>query len=73
MFFNLLTGYKAAPPASLGDVITHLLSLFVVLVIVLLWYLPPRMLFLVEEARDRGAWLRMLIAMAPIAFRWVAG
>jgi hypothetical protein len=73
MFFNLLTGFKATPPASIGDVITHLLSLFVVLFIVLLWYLPPRMLFLVEEARDRGAWLRMLIAMSPIAFRWVVG
>jgi len=73
MFFNLLTGFNATPPASIGDVITHLLSLFVVLFIVLLWYLPPRMLFLSEEARDRGAWLRMLIAMSPIAFRWVVG
>lgn len=64
MFFNLLTGYRAAPPASFDDVVTHLLSLVAVLVIFFLWYLPPRLLFLVEDKWDRAAWLRTAIVMA---------
>ena len=73
MFFNLLTGARATPPASIGDFVNHVLSLFVVLVIVLIWYLPPRQLFLAEDFRDRGTWIRMLVAMSPIAFRWLVG
>ena len=73
MFFNLVTSYKASPPASFDDVITHLLSLVAVLVIVFLWYLPPRLLFLVEDHQDRGTWIRMAVVMAPIAFHWVVG
>jgi hypothetical protein len=73
MFFNFLTAFKASPPASLGEVVNHLLSLFVVLAIVLLWYLPPRLLFLVEDFRHPGTWWRMALVMAPIAFRWVVG
>lgn len=73
LFFNFLTAFKASPPATVGEVVNHLLSLFVVLAIVLLWYLPPRLLFLVEDFRVPGTWWRMGLVMAPIAYRWVAG
>ena len=73
MFFDLLTGYQATPPASFEDVVAHLASLVAVLVLFFLWYLPPRLLFLVEDKWDRGAWFRTAVVMAPIAFRWVVG
>ena len=73
MFFNLLTGSRATAPASIGDFVNHVLSLFVVLAVVLIWYLPPRQLFLAEDFRDRGTWIRMLVGMSPIAFRWLIG
>jgi hypothetical protein len=73
LFFNVLTGYRAAPPASFGDLVTHLLGLFVVLFIVLIWYLPPRLLFLVEDFQDRATWIRIGVALSPVAFRWVIG
>jgi hypothetical protein len=53
--------------------VTHLLSQFVVLAIVLLWYLPPRLLFLVEDLRDSGTWAGIGLVTTPIAFRWVVG
>ncbi len=73
LFFNLLTGYKASPPTSFDELFTHLLSLFVVIGIALIWYLPPRLLFLVEDFQERGTWIRIVVAMSPIALRWVLG
>lgn len=73
MFFNLVSGFQASPPASFEEVVNHLLSLFAVLVIVLLWYLPPRLLFLIEDFKDSAAWIRIGVVMAPIAFHWVVG
>ena len=73
LFFNFITGYVAPAPTSFEDFVFHVLSVGVVVFMVLLWYLPPRLLFLADDFRERGTWIRMIVAMTPIAFRWAIG
>ena len=52
-----------------------LASLLVVLVTVpfAMFYLAPRLLFLVEDYRSRWTWLSVLLVMVPLAGRIILG
>jgi hypothetical protein len=40
---------------------------------ILLFYLPPRLLFLVEDYKYTATWTSMTLAVAPVAYRLIIG
>jgi hypothetical protein len=73
MVFNYVVSAAATKATTVEELLLHIVSLVFVVFIVMMWYLPPRLPFLAEDFRDRGTWIRMLVAMAPIAYRWAIG
>jgi hypothetical protein len=41
--------------------------------VILLFYLPPRLLFLIEDYKYPAMWLSMLLAVAPVGDRLIIG
>jgi hypothetical protein len=41
--------------------------------VILLFYLPPRLLFLVEDYKYPATWISMTLAVAPVAYRLIIG
>lgn len=73
LVFNFITSFSAPRATTFEEHVFQGLSAVLVVFAVLLWYLPPRMLFLVEDYRSRGTWIRIIVAMLPVAWRWSVG
>ncbi len=73
LLFNYLTSITATKATTLEGEALNMASMVLVVFMVLIWYLPPRLLFLVEDYRDIGTWIRIVVAMAPVAWRWAMG
>ncbi|MBV8856063.1 MAG: hypothetical protein JOZ02_03800 [Acidobacteria bacterium] len=71
--WNTLTAGSNVRAASVGDLFSRALGFVLVSPVILLFYLPPRLLFLVEDYKYPATWLSMLLAVAPVAYRLIIG
>lgn len=71
--WNTLTAGANTPAAGLGDLFSRALGFVLMSPVLLLFYLPPRLLFLVEDYKYRATWLSMTLAVAPVAYRIIYG
>jgi hypothetical protein len=70
LFWNLISYYAPPRPDGLFDVFSRLVMLFF---IALLIYFPPRIFYLVEDAKKRRTWVMILLANSPVIFRLLVG
>jgi len=71
--WNTVTSGSAARVAGVGEFFERALGFVIISPVILLFYLPPRMLFLVEDWKYRATWLSMTLAVAPVAYRFIVG
>jgi len=71
--WNTVTSGSAARAAGVGEFFERALGFVLISPVVLLFYLPPRLLFLVEDWKYRATWLSMTLAVAPVAYRFIVG
>ena len=71
--WNTVTSGSAARVAGVGEFFERALGFLLISPVVLLFYLPPRLLFLVEDWKYRATWLSMTLAVAPVAYRFIVG
>jgi hypothetical protein len=72
IWFTLTAGSNL-PVSGVGDLFSRSLGFIILSPVVLLFYLPPRLLFLVEDYKYRATWLSMMLAIAPVAYRVIFG
>jgi hypothetical protein len=58
---------------GVGDLFSRALGFVLLSPLILLFYLPPRLLFLVEDYKYPATWISMLLAVAPVAYRLIIG
>lgn len=68
-----LTAGSNLPVTGVGDLFSRALGFIILSPVVLLFYLPPRLLFLVEDYKYRATWISMMLAIAPVAYRVIFG
>jgi hypothetical protein len=68
-----LTAGSNLPVTGVGDFFSRALGFIILSPVVLLFYLPPRLLFLVEDYKYRATWISMMLAIAPVAYRVIFG
>jgi hypothetical protein len=71
--WNTVTSGSAARVAGVGEFFERALGFVLISPVILLFYLPPRLLFLVEDWKYRATWLSMTLAVAPVAYRLIVG
>jgi hypothetical protein len=71
--WNTVTAGSNARAAGVGDLLERALGFVILSPVILLFYLPPRLLFLVEDWKYRATWLSMTLAVAPVAYRFIVG
>jgi NADH:ubiquinone oxidoreductase subunit 6 (subunit J) len=71
--WNTLTSGSAARATGVGDVFSRALGFVLLSPVILLFYIPPRLLFLVEDYKYRATWISMTLAIAPVAYRIIIG
>jgi hypothetical protein len=71
--WNTLTAGSNVRAAGVGDVLSRGLGFIILSPVILLFYLPPRLLFLVEDYKYRATWISMLLAVSPVAYRLIIG
>jgi hypothetical protein len=71
--WNTVTSGSAQRVEGVGDLFSRLLGFVILSPVILLFYLPPRLLFLVEDWRYRATWISMTLAVAPVAYRFIIG
>lgn len=71
--WNTVTAGANSPASGLGDLVSRALGFALMSPVILLFYLPPRLLFLVEDYKYRATWISMTLAVAPVAYRLVFG
>ena len=71
--WNTLTAGSAARATGVGDLLSRALGFILLSPVILLFYLPPRLLFLVEDYRYPATWISMTLAVAPVAYRLIIG
>lgn len=70
LFWNLLSFADIGRVGSVGEFVGRL---FVFLFLAMLIYFPPRIFYLAEDIKKTRTWLTMLLANAPIIYRFVIG
>jgi hypothetical protein len=70
LVWNLLSFADIGRVGSVGELIGRL---FVFVFLALLIYFPPRIFYLAEDIKKTRTWLTMLLANAPIIYRFVIG
>lgn len=70
LFWNLISYYAPPRPDGLFDIVSRLVILFF---IALLIYFPPRIFYLVEDAKKCRTWVMILLANSPVIFRLLVG
>ena len=71
--WNTVTAGSAARVAGAGEFFERALGFVILSPVILLFYIPPRLLFLVEDYKYRATWVSMTIAVAPVAYRFIVG
>jgi NADH:ubiquinone oxidoreductase subunit 6 (subunit J) len=71
--WNTLTSGSAARATGVGDLFSRALGFVLLSPVILLFYIPPRLLFLAEDYKYRATWLSMTLAVAPVAYRLIIG
>jgi hypothetical protein len=71
--WNTVTSGSAARVEGVGDLFSRALGFVILSPVILLFYLPPRLLFLVEDWKYRATWISMTLAVAPVAYRFIIG
>ncbi|MDQ3907786.1 MAG: hypothetical protein M3268_05525 [Acidobacteriota bacterium] len=71
--WNTVTSGSNVRAAGVGDLFERGLGFVLVSPVILLFYLPPRLLFLVEDYKYPATWISMTLAVAPVAYRLIVG
>lgn len=71
--WNAVTAGSNVRAAGVGDVFSRALGFVLLSPVILLFYLPPRLLFLVEDYKYPATWISMTLAVAPVAYRMIIG
>ena len=71
--WNTVTAGSAARVAGVGDFFSRIIGFVILSPVILLFYIPPRLLFLVEDYKYRATWISMTLAVAPVAYRFIIG
>jgi hypothetical protein len=71
--WNTVTAGSNVRAAGVGDVLSRALGFILVSPVILLFYLPPRLLFLVEDYKYPATWISMTLAILPVAYRLIIG
>ena len=71
--WNTVTAGSAPRVTGVGDLFSRALGFVILSPVILLFYLPPRLLFLVEDWKYRATWISMTLAVAPVAYRFIIG
>ena len=71
--WNTVTSGSNPRVGGFGDLFERALGFILVSPILLLFYLPPRLLFLAEDYRYPATWISMTLAVAPVAYRLIIG
>ena len=71
--WNTLTSGSNVRAAGLGDILSRALGFILLSPVILLFYLPPRLLFLIEDYKYPATWISMTLAVAPVAYRLIIG
>lgn len=71
--WNAITSGSNIRAASVGDALARALGLLILTPIILTFYIPPRLLFLVEDYKYPATWISMTLAIAPVAYRVIIG
>jgi hypothetical protein len=71
--WNTVTAGANAPATGIGDILSRALGFVIMSPVILLFYIPPRLLFLIEDYKYRATWISMLLAIAPVAYRIIFG
>ncbi|MDT7542301.1 MAG: hypothetical protein QOE33_2205 [Acidobacteriota bacterium] len=71
--WNTVTGGSNVRATGVGDIFSRALGFLLLSPVILLFYLPPRLLFLVEDYKYPATWISMTLAAAPVAYRLIIG
>jgi NADH:ubiquinone oxidoreductase subunit 6 (subunit J) len=71
--WNTVTSGSNVRAAGVGDALSRALGFVLLSPVILLFYLPPRLLFLVEDYKYPATWISMTLAVAPVAYRLIIG
>ncbi|MFL6227314.1 MAG: hypothetical protein ACJ741_00890 [Pyrinomonadaceae bacterium] len=71
--WNTVTSGSNIRAAGVGDVLSRALGFILLSPVILLFYLPPRLVFLVEDYKYPATWISMTLAVAPVAYRTIFG
>jgi hypothetical protein len=71
--WNTVTSGANLPASGLSDLAERALGFLILSPVILLFYIPPRLLFLVEDYKYRITWVSMTLAVAPVAYRIIFG
>jgi hypothetical protein len=71
--WNTVTSGSNIRAAGVGDAIERAMGFVIMSPVILLFYLPPRILFLVEDYQYPATWITMTLAVAPVAYRVIIG
>jgi hypothetical protein len=71
--WNTVTSGSNIRAAGVGEAVSRALGFVILSPVILLFYLPPRILFLVEDYKYPATWISMTIAVAPVAYRMIIG
>ncbi|MFL6253908.1 MAG: hypothetical protein ACJ74T_02720 [Pyrinomonadaceae bacterium] len=71
--WNTLTAGSNVRATGIGDVFSRALGFILLSPVILLFYLPPRLLFFVEDYKYPATWISMTLAIAPVAYRLIIG
>jgi hypothetical protein len=71
--WNTVTSGANLPASGLSDLAGRALGFLILSPVILLFYIPPRLLFLVEDYKYRVTWVSMTLAVAPVAYRIIFG
>jgi hypothetical protein len=71
--WNTVTSGSNMRASGIGDVLSRALGFILVSPVILLFYLPPRILFLAEDYRFPATWISMTLAVMPVAYRLIIG
>lgn len=71
--WNTVTSGSNVRASGLGDILSRALGFVLMSPVLLLFYIPPRLLFLVEDYKYPATWISMTLAVAPVAYRLIIG
>jgi hypothetical protein len=71
--WNTVTSGSATRVTGVGDLFSRALGFVILSPVILLFYIPPRLLFLVEDWKYPATWISMTVAVAPVAYRFIIG